>query len=303
MKKMISLVCVAALGTCVFLFAPPLYSAEDLSSLDISRIEKSLARLKSEERGIKSAGYKELTEIGVSAAPYIIEAVKDKEVNTDSRRLMCDLLGELKAKQAVPVLIYSLNNKTDTIRAASCKAMGLIADPQALDPLLGMLSDEDGDVREAAVYALASFNGTVAMKVVKLIKDKEDFVRVAVLRVLNEKVDPATAGDIREALQKDKSGNVRALAARALGGLKDKGAVDAVIFAVIEDADNFVREECAGALGKIGDAKAVPALIAALKDEYKDVQLRASVSLKSITGESFGRDQEKWQSWYEGQKK
>jgi HEAT repeat protein len=169
--------------------------------------------------------------------------------------------------------------------------------------LLELLDDENGNAREAAVYSLMSFGGDIPVKVARLLQDKEDYVRVAAIRLLNEKLDPRTSGDILTALQKDKSGNVRAIAARALGALKDKNALDALMEAVTEDTDNFVREESALSLGKIGDAKAIPALISTLKDEYKDTQLRAASSLKTITGQDFGRDREKWSNWYESQKK
>ena len=200
-------------------------------------------------------------------------------------------------------MIYTLKSKSYTVRAAACKALGKIADPAAIKPLLGMLGDKEEDVRESCVYALISFDDDrIPPKVAKLLEDEVECVRVAAITLLNEKLDPRTAEAIRTALKKDESSKVRQIAVRALGGLKDKDALEILMEVITEDIASFVREECAISLGKIGDKKAIPALIEALKDEYKDTQLRASYSLKDLTGKHFGRDYDGWSSWYETQR-
>lgn len=90
---------------------------------------------------------------------------------------------------------------------------------------------------------------------------------------------------------------MRRLAAQTLGDLKDKGSVELLIEASIQDSDNVVRQYAIIALGKIGDRKAIPVVIEAIIDERKNIQLAALHSLKSLTGEDFGIDYEKWSEW------
>lgn len=300
MKKIMAIVCV--IGLVVTFFAISECSAAGLSSKQIRRVQEGVELITAEAKGPRKQGYKQLKGVGISTVPYLIAVLEDKSVNRDSRKVVCDLLGDMKAKDAVPALIYTLKNKSYTVRAAACKALGKIADPQAVFPLLGMLKDEEGRVKETAIYALISFDETtIPVEVEKLLKDTEERVRIAAATLLNDKLDSRTAEACRQALQKDKVGEVRAIAAAVLGGLKDIDAVDALMETVVEDPDYRVRESAAEALGKIGEKKAVSALIDALNDEYKDVQLQASYSLTKLIGKNFKRDYDKWMDWYQTQ--
>jgi len=302
MKRFTSLVCITALVVLVSFIAGDYSFAAELSSKQIGKIEKGVEKIKRQERGIQREGYKELKKIGITTAPYLVETLKDKAVNRESRAVICDLLGDLKATEAAPVLIYTLDNESFTVRAAACRALGAIKDPTAVKPLLRMITDSKPEVREAATRALISFDDDrIPPKVAKLLDDEADFVRLAAITLLDDKLDPRTAKAIRFAFQKEEMGNIRKIGARALGGLKDKEAVDILMVAVTEDVDHFVREECAISLGKIGDDKAISSLIEALKDEYKDVQLRAAYSLKNMTDKHFGRDYKSWSEWFEAQ--
>lgn len=59
--------------------------------------------------------------------------------------------------------------------------------------------------------------------------------------------------------------------------------------------------ETAAALGKIGEP-AVELLITVLKDANRDVQQETAEVLGKITGQNFGKDQTKWQEWWEENK-
>ena len=277
--------------------------AGELSSREIRGITEGIQKIKGNSKGIQGQGYNDLKSIGPAAVPYLIEVLQDKSVSSESDTLVCNLLGDLKAKEAVPELIKALKHRVSTVRIAASQALGVIGDAEAVDPLLDILGDSEADVKKSAVDALINFNeNKIPPKVTPLLNDPEEYVRAAAIKLLSEKLDPKTASAVREALKKDKSDNVRLLAVKTLGGIKDKNAVEVLMSALTEDTNRYVREESAIALGTIGDKKAIPALIKALKDPYKDIQLRASYSLKDITGQDFGRDYEKWSSWNEGKK-
>jgi len=294
--------CVTVVGLGILL-ASAYQSIASMSQLEIKKIEDGVKKMKGESTGVRQQGYKELRDIGANCAPYVAEALTDKLVVSPSKVMMCDLLGELKSKEALPALTATLRNQSPAIRAAAARAIGSVADLSSIEPLVGLLADEDPHVREAAIDSLAAVNANEAPRITQLLKDEQENVRVAAIKFLNGRKDTATIQDIREAFTKDKSGNVRAIAARTIGEMKDTAAVDALMIAVIEDPDNFVREECAASLGAIRDSKALPALIEALKDDYKDIQLKAASSLKEMTGQDFGKDYEKWLNWYASNKK
>lgn len=303
MKGMKLSVSITALIAISLFFTMIFCAAAELSSVELRRIKKGIEKIKKSPKGVKWEGYRELRFIGLATVPYLVELLEDKTVDSGTKAMVCDLLGDLKAKEAVPVLIKVLEHKMHTVRAASSRALGVIGDPAAVKPLLGRLGDKEGGVRELATYALMNFNdSTIPPKVAVLLKDNEEYVRLAAIKLLGDKLDPKTTAAIRQAFQSEKIHEIRRLAAKALGDLKDTRSVDMLMKALTYEYTNrFVREECAISLGKIGDKKAIPALIEALKDDYKDIQLRASYSLKNITGKNFGRDHDKWSSWYKGE--
>ena len=279
--------------------ATSICEAKELSSIKIKKIEVAIENLESSARGVQRKGYKEIKYIGEETVPFLAKELQNKSVNFESKVLICDILGDFKAKEAIPGLIYNLKNQSFSVRAAACKALGKIGDPSAIAPLMSMLNSEDPHVRVAAVDGLINFDDkTIPPAVAELLKDGSEDVRKSAITLLDDKLDPGTAGVIREALKQDKSSSVRMIAARALGGLKDDKAVDILMETVTEDPSESVRQESVIALGKIGDKKAVPVLIQALNDDYKDVQLGAAGSLVELTGEDFGRDHDKWAEWY-----
>lgn len=303
MERMALRISIMMLTITFLLYGAATCSAGELSSRQIKSITEGIQKIKGNSKGVQSEGYSDLKSIGPAAVPYLIEVMQDKSVSSESEALVCNLLGDLKAKEAVPELINALKHRVYTVRVAASQALGVIGDADAVNPLLDMLGDTEMGVRGAAVVALMNFNeNKIPPKVASLLNDPEAYVRLAAIKLLNEKMDPKTASAVRDALKKDKSDEVRLLAVKTLGGIRDKDAVDVLMNAIMEDTNRYVREESAIALGKIGDKKAVPALIKALKDPYKDIQLRASYSLKDITGQNFGRDYEKWSSWNEGKK-
>jgi len=277
---------------------------KNLSSIEIKKIEDGIAKIKEQARGPQRAGYMELKVIGADAVPFLIEILNDKNVNRESRRMTCLLLGELKAREAVNMLIYTLKNDSYTVREAACKALGEIKDSKAAEPLMGMLQDIEAKVRAQALYSLINFSDKrISLEAVKFLKDNNQEVRLAAATVLNEKISKDTSEALRTALEKDSYYQVRATCAQALGKIKDINALDVLIWSVKEDKDATVRAACATSLGQLNDKKAIPALIEALSDEYKDVQLNTSRSLAGLTGKNFGKDYQAWIEWYKSQNK
>jgi HEAT repeat protein len=297
-----SIVCVTVVIVFSMILGSSLCIAEELSSVKIKRIKDAIEKLEDPARSVQRKGYKDIKYIGTATVPYLVKELKRKDIGFESLVLICDILGEYKAKDAVPGLLYDLKHQSYSVQAAACKALGNIGDPVATEPLMKMLKSDEYNVRKEAIDALIHFDdANIPPMVAEFLNDENEEVRRSAVILLDSKLDPATAGAVRKAMSKDKSGSIRMLAARTLGNLTDREAVDILTEAVTEDPVAGVRQETVIALGKIGDKKTVPVLIEALKDDYKDVQLSAANSLITLTGEDYARDHAAWVAWYEQQ--
>jgi len=282
-------------------------SASCIASVDtagnIKKINQGIKDIKSRSAGERRRGYETLKSIGNPTVPYLVELLQNEVVPSQTKRWTCNLLAELKAKDGVPALINTLGHKVSTVRVASAKALGVIQDDRAIKPLLQMLGDDQPEVRKWAIVSLMNFdNPQIPIKVATLLTDEDYSIRIAAINLLKIKKDPSTSANIREAVKSEEFPMIRRLAAQLLGEIKDIDSVDILIDIAIEDTDRFVREDAIIALGQIGDQKAIPVLVEAVADEYKNIQIAAADSLKSITGEDFSRDYAKWSEWNNARK-
>jgi HEAT repeat protein len=91
------------------------------------------------------------------------------------------------------------------------------------------------------------------------------------------------------------------MAARTLGEIKDRRAVEPLM-ALLKDEEEDVRDTAAYALGLLGDERGIEPLIGCLQDPHEAVRREAAGALKTITGQDFGQDYDRWKQWWEGQK-
>jgi len=91
-------------------------------------------------------------------------------------------------------------------------------------------------------------------------------------------------------------------AALALGIAKDPRAVPPLIEA-LAGQDARLRSEAATALGGLKDQRAVAPLIGALSDPDEAVSSAAQEALGQLTAQKFGKNQARWQAWWQAHKK
>lgn len=149
-------------------------------------------------------------------------------------------------------LIDALKSRRKKKRLSATRALGQLKDARAVDPLIGMLEDEDGQVRTAAARAL----GTIG--------------------------DPRAVAPLVAALMN----GVRDAAARALGQIGDPRAVEPLIAALREG--EYVSTTVIWALGDLEDERAVKPLVELLKDESETVVWGAMRSLAKIGPPAVG---------------
>ena len=97
-------------------------------------------------------------------------------------------LGRMKSSQSVPVLLDILNRAKDhDLQTACCQALGQIADPAAMDPLIRILTSRallslqkkySDNLRAVAAFALAQISHPRVMEIMKsLAEDDNPLVR------------------------------------------------------------------------------------------------------------------------------
>jgi HEAT repeat protein len=243
--------------------------------------------LKDEEAQVRVGAAMALGKIGdARAVEPLIKALKREDwyANWNVPQSAADAL---KVIEPVEALIGVLSD--DSRRRHASRILGEIGDRRAVEPLIGMLSNDDSWYAATALDGLGWVPETDGQRVAYLIalSDWESIVELGepaverLIKALEEdnfqlNLDAAMAlgkiGDTRavEPLINelgDKNWNLRKEAAEALGKIDDKRAVEPLIKA-LKDGHQYPAflESIAGALGKIGDARAVEPLIKVLEE-------------------------------------
>jgi len=109
---------------------------------------------------------------------------------------------------------------------------------------------------------------------------------------------PATWEVLRRAIT-DPDEKVRFAVVQAWKAMSSEQAVPELSRILESDSSVDVRLATVRALGKVQGDNALPALQKALRDADPAIQLRATESLASVTGENFGADVRAWSAWLE----
>jgi HEAT repeat protein len=202
------------------------------------------------------------------------------------RHAAADALADLSsgARTAVPELIKALDAQDVELRWRAARALGMIGDPQAKEPLRRHAADAEAAVRAQSIFALARMRAddepSLAAVIARL-TDPDPAVRratVAALRVIKadrQKVIPLVVKVLEDA---DASVVMPALHALAEGGAE-------VVPALTEALDSKdARYWACVVLADIGPAakSAAPALAKAAADERPEVRIQALIALGEI---------------------
>ena len=229
-----------------------LYVVKALGKIGDSRAVKSLLTVavnkgNSTYDNMYWPAYEALENIGITAVPSLIEALKDTDNNIKWYAIM---ILEVIGKPAVKLLIEALKNTSKDVRKGAVMALEMIKDDHAVEPLISAMNDSSVGVRMAIIRALGSIKDTRA-------------------------VEP-----LIEAL-KDTSEDIRKGASKALGVIKDTRAVEPLI-EVLKDTNESVRESVVWTLGNIEDIRAIEPLINIMECESRIISQSAAQALKKI---------------------
>lgn len=235
--------------------------------------------LKNPDDNIRKKAVFALGEKRADAKPAISELIRllPTELNKVIRNNMARALGKIADPQAVNVLSEALFDEDYYVKLSSAWALGQIKDNRAVQPLLRLIKGGGAKVftmhgSESKVDQSQPVTETLKTEGMKYMD-----VQISAIKALGEIRDENAVGGLVAELS-DEAGQIRCAIALSLGKIGSPKAVPALIES-LNDKIWYMRRDTAIALGQIGDNKAVEALIGKLQDPYTEV---AEESVKAI---------------------
>jgi HEAT repeat protein len=217
-----------------------------------------------------------LGEIGDPAAiPALVAAPNAAATQRDAvelNRHVADALGQLRAREAVPVLTALTHSPDGFTQVAAVDALGKIGDPAAVDTLIGVATGEKIEpfTAKKALLALGRIGDQKAgPAVVKMLFEERpgvSFFPEAAFAVVQ--IGPPMAAPLLAVLE-GKDPNLAAWA-------REHGVVQGALYA-----------KSAQLLGDVGGSDAVPALVRKLS--YQDSDPGIGMYVRVFAAESLGR--------------
>ncbi len=147
------------------------------SDLD-QEVKKQIRRLYSWDYMKRYDACEKLGKMGeksIPAIPFLIDELEDYSnwsiLNKRPPRYAAREALIRIGKPAVEALIYALKHKNWQVRREAVNALGDIKDPRVIQPLIGMLNDEEKFVRGAAAWSLSGLAGQNNSKLKYYYKD------------------------------------------------------------------------------------------------------------------------------------
>lgn len=223
------------------------------------------------------------TALGMLGDPHAVGPLARSLNSSDVevRRAVTEALGKL-GPDAVEPLMGALRDQDMGVRCRACMALGGLRDTRAVEPLLATLQDGESAVRAEAAYALGQIGDSRAVPA--LISALNDPERLNVARKAAWALGQLGADALPPLLEslRSQDRDARLSAASALGQLGDKRAVPALVEA-LHDADPYVRTAAADALGSLRSKRSLQALAEALGDEDVSVGRSAAEALMGMS--------------------
>lgn len=182
--------------------------------------------------------------------------------SAQARQEAAEELGRLKTPVAVEELVKALDDVALPVREQAAVALGEIGDRRALPPLMRKLSDPAAGIEGAAATALGKIGDRAALPSLAAAAQLGPLPRqLAAIEALGRLSDPRATEAVQAFLPE---APLRLAALRALAEREDPASAPRLRAELADERDPAALAVLADALGRVGDAPAVPALLAAL---------------------------------------
>lgn len=204
-----------------------------------------------------------------------------------SLKIIVKTLGELKSREAVPVLKDLIGKVAKHELREVVGALEAIASPSSLEVLYQSLKSTDGHTRKIAARALASLAGPSA------VASLFETLHLEVYRDVMEEITDVVSLIPSEAAKKglcdllgsDKE-HLREMGARGLGSVGDEETLGYLIKAA-SDPSPSVRKAAYKSMARLGIPQAVDEIVKGLEDTDDDVKLSVMKGLGGWSGEKI----------------
>lgn len=189
-------------------------------------------------------------------------------------------LARMGCREALPAIVALLERPYADIRLAGVNALGLLAVPEAVKPLVGLLPVGGGREARAVLAALLRCAQSAPQLLAPYLKHPHPLVRLVAAAALAE----LARGDELPALLEaatDAEAEVRSRVARALGQTREAGALKGLA-RLAADPVWFVRLQAVAALGGTGGPRAQELLWKVLEDPDERVRKKAAIALHQL---------------------
>jgi HEAT repeat protein len=181
--------------------------------------------------GARNTAIESLTRLGKEAAGHLTEAFD--AADRDVRKLLIDIIGEIRDREFVPFLVRALRDEDENVRASAAEHLGAMREASAVDELVEMTRSGDLWTAYAAADALGAIGDTRAVPA--LVEALEiQALREPALRALGRLSDPSSLKDIVPFVD-DQSSSVRNEALKALETMYQSGVLEASIIGAFQN--------------------------------------------------------------------
>lgn len=208
--------------------------------------------------GLRNAAVEILGRMGRSTVPMLIEHARCPD--HDVRKFIIDVLGDIAAPEAVPVLTIGLEDTDSNVRAAAAENLGKLRAREAVPALLKAMQLPDLLLQFTILDALSRIAAPVPLSELLPYKD-EKLLRKALIDCLGKAGDASAVPELVSALT-DTMRNVR----------------ESAILAVVE-IYNRQPDEIREALAKCEKGPVAATVSGYLDDEYNDTLKRSSIRI------------------------
>jgi HEAT repeat protein len=170
-----------------------------------------------------------------------------------------------------------LNDSDADVRQAAANALDALEALTDLEQLLKRFEQGERGERIAAAYALGRVNSTkVFPPLLAALKSDDPDLRLVVVKVLGEKQHPKTLAALVKLLD-DLEPGIQAETATALAGFADRRLINCL--APLLKRDQQVALAALETIGSLGFPEGEAPLLEALRDERKEIRLKAAEML------------------------
>ena len=192
-----------------------------------------------------------ITRIRKPAVPYLLEFLCDP--NVDLRIMAAKALGIISDKRALDPLINSLEDNNSRVRETAARALGIMEHPNAVEPLMGLLMNPDHHVAISnSVHALSQLADIeLVCKTAENFESYKPVVQQRIIQLLGNFQCEMSESIMLQSINSDNE-DTRRYAVRALGKCGNERSIEPLKKVIIEDI-NIISDEARHSLKSIHD--------------------------------------------------